>query len=41
MRAVIFDLWDTLVLWPLDSARKLNERIAERLGVEPERFTEA
>ena len=41
MRAVIFDLWDTLVLWPVDSAKALNERIAERLGVEPERFAEA
>ena len=41
MRAVIFDLWDTLVLWPVDSAKELNERIAQRLGVEPERFTEA
>lgn len=40
MRAVIFDLWDTLVLWPLDEAAQLNERIAERLGVEPERFVE-
>ena len=40
MRAVIFDLWDTLVLWPLDEATRLNESIAERLGVEPERFAE-
>ena len=41
MRAVIFDLWDTLVLWPLETARALNDRIAERLGVERERFVEA
>jgi putative hydrolase of the HAD superfamily len=40
VRAVIFDLWDTLVLWPLDEATRLNEQIAERLGVEPERFDE-
>ena len=39
VRAVIFDLWDTLVLWPLDEAARLNEQIAERLGVELERFT--
>jgi putative hydrolase of the HAD superfamily len=41
VRAVIFDLWDTLVLWPVDSATDLNERLAERLGVEPERFARA
>jgi putative hydrolase of the HAD superfamily len=40
VRAVIFDLWDTLVLWPVDSATALNESLAERLGVEPERFAD-
>jgi putative hydrolase of the HAD superfamily len=41
LRAVIFDLWDTLVLWPSGSAKALNEHLAERLGVEPDRFIEA
>jgi putative hydrolase of the HAD superfamily len=41
VRAVIFDLWDTLVPWPVDSGNAFNEHAAERLGVEPERFAEA
>lgn len=40
-RAVVFDLWDTLVPWPLESATELNARMAERVGVDPERFYEA
>ena len=33
MRAVIFDLWDTLVEWPLDEAARLRERMAALVGV--------
>jgi putative hydrolase of the HAD superfamily len=32
-RAVVFDLWDTLVDWPLDAMAELNERWAKRLGL--------
>jgi putative hydrolase of the HAD superfamily len=33
MRAMIFDLWDTLVDWPVSEAAELNDRLAEELGV--------
>jgi len=39
-RAVVFDLWDTLVDWPLDDWHVLERRIATRLGVSEERFRE-
>jgi putative hydrolase of the HAD superfamily len=38
MRAVIFDLWDTLVEWPVDEATKLTDRLAEHVGVGSEEF---
>ena len=38
MRAVIFDLWDTLVYYDVERSRATERRIAERLGVEPEAF---
>jgi putative hydrolase of the HAD superfamily len=40
-RAVIFDLWDTLVLWPVDDGRSFHERMAEHVGIPKERFAEA
>jgi putative hydrolase of the HAD superfamily len=33
VRAVVFDLWDTLVDWPLEAMAELNARWAERLGL--------
>ena len=38
MRAVIFDLWDTLVEWPSDEAAVLQERIATLVGLPAEEF---
>jgi putative hydrolase of the HAD superfamily len=38
IRAVIFDLWDTLVDYPVDAAAELERRWAERLGQDPEAF---
>ena len=32
MRAVIFDLWETLIDWDLEAARRMNERIDARVG---------
>jgi HAD superfamily hydrolase (TIGR01509 family) len=31
-RAVVFDLWDTLALWPAERTRELFARLSERLG---------
>jgi putative hydrolase of the HAD superfamily len=39
-RAVVFDLWDTLVDWPLDAMAELNARWAERLGLSTDDFVE-
>ncbi|HVV57872.1 MAG TPA: HAD family hydrolase [Gaiellaceae bacterium] len=36
--AVIFDLWETLVDWRVDEARSMLERVAERVGMDPEEF---
>lgn len=33
IRAVVFDLWDTLVDWPGDEAEVLKRRLAERAGL--------
>ena len=33
IRAVVFDLWETLVDWPADEARALRRRLAERAGL--------
>ncbi len=38
MRAVIFDLWDTLVAWPVDDAEVLRVKLAELVGVGPQEF---
>jgi putative hydrolase of the HAD superfamily len=35
VRAVIFDLWETLVDWPAEEARSLSEKLADRLGLTP------
>jgi putative hydrolase of the HAD superfamily len=38
VRAVVFDLWDTIVDFVPDEAQTLHRRIADRLGVPFERF---
>jgi putative hydrolase of the HAD superfamily len=38
VRAVIFDLWDTLVEWPVDDAVRLQERTAALVGVAEDEF---
>jgi putative hydrolase of the HAD superfamily len=40
VRAVVFDLWDTIVEFVPDDSDRLHRRIAERLGVPYERFRE-
>jgi putative hydrolase of the HAD superfamily len=37
-RAVIFDLWDTLVMWPVDEGVTHRRTLRERLGVTEEEF---
>ena len=37
-RAVIFDLWDTLVEWPAGEAARMRDRIAPLVGVAEEEF---
>ena len=39
-RAVIFDLWQTLVPWPVDSANRMHESLARHFGADPSRFRE-
>jgi putative hydrolase of the HAD superfamily len=39
-RAVIFDLWQTLVPWPVDGATRMYDGLAEHFGAEPQRFRE-
>ena len=39
--AVIFDLWDTLVDWPVEDARRLTQRIAGHIGLDDDAFTRA
>jgi putative hydrolase of the HAD superfamily len=39
-RAVIFDLWQTLVPWPTESANEMYSRIVHAWGADPERFHE-
>jgi putative hydrolase of the HAD superfamily len=39
-RAVIFDLWQTLVPWPAESARRMYAQLAETWGANPETFHE-
>ena len=40
-RAVIFDLWETLVDWPVDDARELTKRIALHTGLDDDAFMRA
>jgi putative hydrolase of the HAD superfamily len=37
-RAVVFDLWDTLVDYDVEGARSYQDRVARRLGRDPEEF---
>ena len=38
MRAVIFDLWDTLVDWPVAEGERLKRLVAEQVGLDGEEF---
>jgi putative hydrolase of the HAD superfamily len=40
-RAVIFDLWMTLVAWDVEDSKRFHRELAEAVGVEPDRFWEA
>ena len=40
-RAVIFDLWQTLVPWDVEESTRFNAEVARTIGVEPERYLEA
>ena len=40
-RAVVFDLWDTLVVWPQGEWNGFHGRMADALGIDLERFREA
>jgi putative hydrolase of the HAD superfamily len=40
-RGVIFDLWQTLAVWPAEAGTNLYRQMAGRLGVDEERFTSA
>jgi putative hydrolase of the HAD superfamily len=37
-RAVVFDLWQTLVPWDLEESKGFHRELAETVGVAPERF---
>jgi putative hydrolase of the HAD superfamily len=37
-RAVVFDLWQTLAVWPWDAGRELYSRMAANAGVDDARF---
>ena len=37
---MIFDLWQTLVPWPVEGAKRMYEGLAEHFRAEPERFRE-
>jgi putative hydrolase of the HAD superfamily len=39
-RAVIFDLWQTLVPWDQEESTRFNTEVARKIGVEPERYLE-
>jgi putative hydrolase of the HAD superfamily len=39
-RAVVFDLWQTLVRWPEEESRDVRRRWSERLGVPADRIDE-
>ena len=38
LRAVVFDLWETLVDWPREESLAMRERMARRAGIDEERF---
>jgi putative hydrolase of the HAD superfamily len=38
MRAVIFDLWNTIAEWPHERWAEVRPRVAERFGLSPEEF---
>ena len=40
-RAIIFDLWQTLVPWDLEESERFHRRLAETVGVPPDRFWDA
>ena len=40
VRAVVFDLWGTLVRWPSEDAQRLREHWAVRLGIAAKRLDE-
>jgi putative hydrolase of the HAD superfamily len=40
-RAVVFDLWQTLVPWPAESARELYGQMANAVGAPPDEFEQA
>jgi putative hydrolase of the HAD superfamily len=40
-RAVVFDLWDTLVVWPVEDGKSFYRRMADHVGIAEERFSEA
>jgi putative hydrolase of the HAD superfamily len=40
-KAVVFDLWDTLVVWPQEEGQTFHGHMADALGIERERFTDA
>ena len=40
VRAVVFDLWHTLALWPEDESSLFRRRWADWIGVEPEKLDE-
>jgi putative hydrolase of the HAD superfamily len=37
-RAVIFDLWQTLVPWPVEGAQRMYDGLAAHFGADPARF---
>ena len=37
-RAVIFDLWQTLVPWPVEGAKRMYDGLASHFGADPARF---
>jgi putative hydrolase of the HAD superfamily len=39
VRAVIFDLWDTLIDWDVERSRATQDAIAGRLGADPDEFS--
>jgi len=40
-RAVVFDLWNTLVVWPVEEGRNFYGRMADAVGIERDLFSEA